>query len=184
MVSQTPPEILDGNAAARVAFEKHEGDSREALIDYGHALVSSLEFPSEFVQRTIWAEPAQSAKIRLAVDVRLFQHLKEAGEQGLSPSALAEETGLIVVLLERLIRHLVAMNLITFHNGVFLCTTLSNNLAEEKYQHSICFCHDVSRPSFNGFPDHFKNNGYLPPTLSGTDGPFQSAHKANQPFFD
>jgi hypothetical protein len=110
--------------------------------------------------------------------------LQEAGEQGLSPSALSEKTGINVVLLERLIRHLVAMNLITFHNGVFLATTLSNQLAADKYQDSICFCYDVSRPSFNGFPEHFKNNGYIPPSLSGTDGPFQSAHKTNQPFFD
>jgi hypothetical protein len=56
MVSQTPSEILDGITAARVAFEKNEAGSREALIDYSRALISSLEIPSEFVQRTFWAE--------------------------------------------------------------------------------------------------------------------------------
>ena len=56
MVSQTPSEILDGIAAARVAFENNEAGSREALIDYSRALISSLEIPSEFVQRTFWAE--------------------------------------------------------------------------------------------------------------------------------
>lgn len=56
MASQTPSEILDGIAAARVAFEKNEAGSREALIDYSRALISSLEIPSEFVQRTFWAE--------------------------------------------------------------------------------------------------------------------------------
>ncbi|KAJ5094095.1 hypothetical protein N7456_009956 [Penicillium angulare] len=184
MASQAPSEILDGIAAARIAFEKNEAGSREALIDYSRALISSLEIPSEFVQRTFWAEPAQSAIIRIAVDVKLFQHLEEAGNKGLSPSALSEKTGINVSLLERLIRHLVAMNLITFHNGVFLGTKLSNDLAAEKYQHSISFCYDASRPAFNGFPEHFKNNGYQPPTLSGLDGPFQSAHKTDRAFFD
>lgn len=120
----------------------------------------------------------------MAVDVRLFQHLQESGPNGLTPSDLSEKTGIDVSLLQRLTRHLVAMNLVTFHNGVFLATKLSNGLADEKYQHSISFCYDASRPSFNGFPQHFKQNGYKPPKLSGIDGPFQSAHSTDLPFFD
>ncbi|KAJ6090174.1 O-methyltransferase [Penicillium sp. IBT 16267x] len=46
------------------------------------------------------------------------------------------------------------------------------------------FCYDASRPSFNGFPEYFKKNGYKPPATSGTDGPFQSAHQTASPFFD
>jgi hypothetical protein len=76
------------------------------------------------------------------------------------------------------------MNLIILHDGAFFATGLSNGLAAENYQHSISFCYDVSRPSFNGFPEHFKKNGYKPPTLSGIDGPFQFAHNSELPFFD
>ncbi|KAJ5737056.1 uncharacterized protein N7483_002181 [Penicillium malachiteum] len=184
MATQTPSDILDGIATARVAFDNNEPGSREALIDYGRALIASLEIPSEFIQRTFWAEPAQSAIIRIAFDVRLFQHLEEAGAEGLSASVLSEKTGIDVTLLQRLIRHLVAMNLITFRDGAFRGTTLSNGLAAENYQHSVRFCYDTSRPAFNGFPEHFKKNGYTPPTLSGTDGPFQSAHHTDLPFFD
>jgi hypothetical protein len=56
MASPTPSEILDGIAAARIAFDKNEAGSREALIDYSRALIAALEIPSEFVQRTFWAE--------------------------------------------------------------------------------------------------------------------------------
>ena len=97
-----------------------------------------------------------SANTRLAVDVKLFQHLKESGDTGFSSSALSEKTGVDVVLLQGLTRHLVAMYLITYHNGAFHATKLSNSLAEENYQHSISFCYDVARPSFNGFPEFFK----------------------------
>jgi hypothetical protein len=125
-----------------------------------------------------------SANIRIAVDVKLFQHLKEAGDAGLSPEALSEKTGVDLVLLGRLARHLVAMYLITFHKGSFYGTTLSNGLAEQNYQESLCFCYDAARPSFNGFPAYFKKNEYKPPVPGGIDGPFQEAHNTQKPFFE
>ena len=49
-------EILDGISSARKAFENNEAGSREALIDYSRSLITSLEIPSDFIQRTFWAE--------------------------------------------------------------------------------------------------------------------------------
>ncbi|KIA75983.1 O-methyltransferase [Aspergillus ustus] len=157
--------ILEALATAGKAFDKNEAGSREALIDLGRALVAQLEIPSEFLQRTFWAEPAQSAIIRIAVDTRLFQHLQEAGTAGLTPVSLSSKTGIDVVLLQRLARHPVAMYLLAFEDGTFRATALSNGLAEENYQDSICFCYDTARPSFNGFPAHFKQRGYRSPEL-------------------
>jgi hypothetical protein len=125
-----------------------------------------------------------SANISIAVDVKLFQHLKEAGDAGLGAAALAEKTGIEPDLLQRLARHLVAMNLLTYHNGAFHATALSNGLAEEKYQHSISFCYDAARASFNGFPQFFKKTAYKSPVPGGLDGPFQDAHKTQLPFFE
>jgi hypothetical protein len=48
--------ILEGLATAGKAFEKNEAGSREALIDYSRALIAALEIPSEFIQRSFWAE--------------------------------------------------------------------------------------------------------------------------------
>ncbi|KAL4921359.1 S-adenosyl-L-methionine-dependent methyltransferase [Aspergillus aurantiobrunneus] len=176
--------ILEGLATAGKAFDKNEAGSREALIDLGRALVTQLEIPSEFLQRTFWAEPAQSAIIRMAVDTQLFQHLKDAGDAGLSAAALSSKTGINILLLQRLARHLVAMNLLSFHDDAFHATRLSNGLAEENYQHSICFCYDTARPSFNGFPEHFKARAYQSPSLGSLDGPFQQAHSTPLSFFD
>ncbi|KAL5347758.1 hypothetical protein ACLOAV_007167 [Pseudogymnoascus australis] len=183
MTSSSVSSILESLATAGKAFEKNEAGAREALIENSRALVAALETPSEFIQHSFWAEPAMSANIRLAVDVKLFQHLKDAGDTGLSASALCEKTAVDVVLLQRLMRHLVAMYLITCHNGAFYATTLSNGLAQENYQQCISFCYDVGRPSFNGFPEFFKKTEYKSPALGGTDGPFQDAHKTQLPFF-
>ncbi|KAL4819588.1 S-adenosyl-L-methionine-dependent methyltransferase [Aspergillus spinulosporus] len=176
--------IIESLKAAGKAYEQNEAGSRETLIDLGRALVTRLEIPSEFLQRTFWAEPAQSAIIRMAVDTGLFQHLREAGPEGLCAESLSQKTGIDSPLLERLARHLVAMYLLSYKNGAFRATGLSNGLAEENYQHSIRFCYDTVRPSFNGFPAYFKVRGYRSPKVGTMDGPFQNAHRSTLPFFD
>lgn len=120
----------------------------------------------------------------MAVDTQLFQHIKQAGDAGITSTALSSKTGIDVLLLERLARHLVAMNLLAFKDGAFHATSLSNGLAEENYQHSISFCYDTARPSFNNFPTHFKQRAYKSPELGSLDGPFQQAHNTSLPFFE
>jgi hypothetical protein len=108
--------------------------------------------------------------------------LRDAGDAGVDPDELAQKTGVDVVLLHRLMRHLTAMKVVSFSGGNYRGTTLSNGLAAERYQKSIDFCYDVARPSFNGFPEYFKRTDYKLPT-SLTDGPFQAAHATELPFF-
>ncbi|KAJ5187953.1 hypothetical protein N7491_004274 [Penicillium cf. griseofulvum] len=172
MATNSATFILQELPLAAKEFKNNEPGARESLIAHSRVLISALEVPSEFIQHTFWSQPALSSIIRLAVDVNIFQHLKDAGEKGIDSEALASKTGVDVSLLSRLASHLVAMNVITFQNGAFYGIDLSNSLAAEDYQHSIRFCYDVSRPSFNEFPEFFKSNGYKTPTLSGTDGPF------------
>lgn len=102
---------------------------------------------------------------------------------GLAPADLAEKTGVDIALLSRIVRHLIAMNLLSFRNGKIYGTHLSDGLAAENYQQSIDFCYDVARPSFNSFPDFFIQNGYKVPE-DANKGPFQAAHKTELPFFD
>ncbi|KAJ5488142.1 Winged helix-turn-helix transcription repressor DNA-binding [Penicillium expansum] len=158
-----PFSILKQLASTEKAFKDNEPGSREVLIAQSRALVAALEIPSEFIQRTFWAEPAQSAIIRLAVDVRLFQHLQEASPAGLSPKSLSEKTGVEGNLLIRLARHLVAMNVLAFYSGAFHGTTLSNGLIED---------------------DTNIKSAYRSPKLGGMDGPFQYAHGTDLRFFD
>ncbi|KAH8428364.1 uncharacterized protein LDX57_006065 [Aspergillus melleus] len=184
MSSPSVSAMLQDIASTGKALENNEAGAREGLIELGRALVAQLEIPSEFIQHSFWAQPAMSSIIRLAVDINLFQHLKEAGDAGFEPKLLSEKTGVDVILLQRLLRHLVTMHVIAYYNGTFQSTILSNELAKEKYQHSISFCYDASRPSFGGLPELFKKTGYKSPTLGGTDGPFQAAHNTQLPFFE
>jgi hypothetical protein len=48
--------ILERVTAAGKAYDGNELGSREALIELGRDLVAALEIPSEFIQRSFWAE--------------------------------------------------------------------------------------------------------------------------------
>jgi len=50
------PDILERVAAAGRAYEAEQIGSRESLIELGRDLVAALEIPSEFLQRSFWAE--------------------------------------------------------------------------------------------------------------------------------
>ncbi|KAJ5182715.1 O-methyltransferase [Penicillium capsulatum] len=184
MTSPAALATLQRLSTAAQGYEQNEAGAREALIEHSRALIADLEIPSEFLQRTFWAEPASSAIIRLGMDIKLFQHLRDAGDAGITPAALAAKTGVDTLLLQRLVRHLVSMHVVQFRNGAFHATKLAETLAAENYEHSIYNCYDVARPSFNLWPQHFRETGYKAPTPGGTDGPFQAAHKTNLPLWE
>ncbi|CAG8425938.1 unnamed protein product [Penicillium salamii] len=92
--------LLIEMASTAEALKNESPGSRQILIAQSHALIEALELPSEFVRRTFWAEPAESAAIHLAIDINLFQHLKET-PRGSDLLAIAVDPGLI----RRLARH-------------------------------------------------------------------------------
>lgn len=80
-------------------------------------------------------------------------------------------------------RHFFAMKLVTFNDGKFIGTRLSNSIAAENFQRSIDYCYDVIRPAYNAFPSFFRSHDYKM-TESLTNGPFQAAHNTDLPMFD
>lgn len=61
-------------------------------------------------------------------------------------------------------------------------TPLTDGLAEDRFQKSIEFCYEVSRPAFGAWPAFFASRGYRAGAVTPVDGPFQLAHrKAGDP---
>lgn len=175
--------MLDSIATLRTSYENDEPGSRDSLLEQTLALLGKLEIPSEFLQRTFWAEHSKGAVIRVCVDQKIFQHLRDA-PQGLTTAELAKKTGRPwdLKLLQRYLSHLVAMHVLSLSQGKWYGTPLTNGLAEENYQKSIEFCYDTGIPSFRGMPDWTKATGYQSPKTE-IDGPFQYAWKSKMPFF-
>ncbi|KAI2610039.1 putative O-methyltransferase [Hypoxylon fragiforme] len=182
-MASKPDDILAQLQVARAAYAKNKPGAREQLLNLGHALVSSLELPSEAIQRMGWAEPARAAHCRIAVDLNVFEHLKESGEHGISAKDLAEKTKADEVLLVRTLKHLAAMNIVA-ESGAdnYIGTRLSNAFTEPKYRDGLIYTYDVAGPSFRDLPEYLKSINYALPTKL-TDGPFQAAHKTQLPFF-
>ncbi|RDL36430.1 uncharacterized protein BP5553_05782 [Venustampulla echinocandica] len=78
-------------ATAGDSFVDNLPEAREILIDLCRLLIASLERPSEAVQRMGWAEPVRAAHCRLAVNIGLFEHLQDLGEDGITVKALAKD---------------------------------------------------------------------------------------------
>ncbi|KAI5921320.1 putative O-methyltransferase [Camillea tinctor] len=180
--SRTPEAILSELQTIGAAYAEKKPGAREQLINLSQALISSLELPSEAIQRMGWAEPARAAHCRIAVELKLFEALRDNGE-GLSAKELAAKANADDVLIARIIKHLVAMNVVG-EDGVdkFIATPLSNALTEPKYRDGIIYTYDVAGPSFRGLPEYLKSIKYAHPT-DLTNGPFQAAHKTQLPFF-
>ncbi|KAF3004510.1 hypothetical protein E8E14_009088 [Neopestalotiopsis sp. 37M] len=175
--------LLDSIANVRTAYENDAPGSRDSLLELTLGLLGKLEIPSEFLQRTFWAEPGKSALIKICVDLKIFQHLRDA-PQGLTTAELAEKTGKPwdLGLLKRYLNHLSAMHVLTLSQGKWHGTPLSNGLAGHNYQCAMEFCYDTGIPSWRKLPEWTASTGYQSPK-NDTDGPFQYAHNMKTPFF-
>ncbi|KAI8956424.1 putative O-methyltransferase [Daldinia sp. FL1419] len=169
--------ILSQLQAAGTSHKANTPGAREKLMSLSYDLISSLELPSEAIMRMGWAEPARAANCRTAVDLKIFDHLKESGEAGATAKELAVKCGANEVLISRTMRHLAAMNVINEKSeDTYSATPLAEALSESRYRDGILFLYDVAGVSFRHLPEYLKNTGYKLPT-SVTDGPFQAAHK-------
>ncbi|KAI1482509.1 putative O-methyltransferase [Daldinia eschscholtzii] len=182
-MSSTPEAILAQLQETGSAYAEKKPGAREQLLNLAYSLISSLELPSEAIQRMGWAEPARAAHCRIAVDLGLFESLKESGEPGISGKDLAAKADADETLIARTLKHLAAMNIVA-ETGAdkYVGTPLSNALTEPKYRDGIIYTYDVAGPSFRGLPRYLKSIKYALPTKL-TDGPFQAAHKTELPFF-
>lgn len=59
-------------------------------------------------------------------------------------------------------------------------TPLTDGLAEDRFQRSIEFAFDISRPAFSAWPAFFASRGYRHDVITPTDGPFQLAHRKGE----
>jgi hypothetical protein len=78
MANPSASAILDGIASSRAAFDNNEAGSRESLIDHGRALIAALEIPSEFIQRTFWAEVSSHWTFLEPTPARILTRIDES----------------------------------------------------------------------------------------------------------
>ena len=90
---ESVPTMLGAIASAGASYMLGKTGAREDLLEALRTLVAALELPSEFLQRTGWAQPAGHAAMRTFVDLDMFARLS-ARPEGQTVPELARQAGI------------------------------------------------------------------------------------------
>ncbi|KAL5341123.1 S-adenosyl-L-methionine-dependent methyltransferase [Aspergillus crustosus] len=150
-----------------------DGDRIKALRA-AYTLVSRLETPWDTVARLCLTEPALGACLKIARDLKLFERWDEIGEDAVcTAEELAKRVKSDEFLLRRILRHLVATNVVSEPSpGSFQQGSFSKSLIKPVYGDWINYLYDATLPCFYRTPEFLAKTGYQNPT-DPSDGIFQ-----------
>lgn len=116
--------LLEDITKAGKSYSQHEPGARERLLSLAYSLATAVELPSETIQRIGWAEvscaracgeeisvdltiiqPARFASTKIAVDLNLFEILKEKKDTGITTAELAKASNADPTLICKLLSH-------------------------------------------------------------------------------
>ncbi|KAI0015265.1 S-adenosyl-L-methionine-dependent methyltransferase [Xylariomycetidae sp. FL0641] len=172
---------IDGIGRSSFPFD---GDRIRALRA-AHALVARLETSWDTVARLVLAEPALGASLKTCRDLRLLEKWNEAGGDGSKTGAdLAVLTGCDPMLLNRMLRHMSATNMLEeTPTGEYLQTAFTKSLLEPVFGAWVDYLYDATLPCFYKMPEYLARTGYQNPT-NPNDGIFQYAKGFKGSLFD
>ncbi|KAA6411226.1 MAG: Winged helix-turn-helix transcription repressor DNA-binding [Lasallia pustulata] len=134
--------LLEDSATTGRSYVQDETGTREKLLSLTKSLSAAVELPSEAIQRMGWAEPARSAEVKIAGNLKLFDKLAEKEDVGLTAAELATESKADPILTSCIMRHLVAMNVVGEKGADhYVATPFSTALTEPKYRDGITYAY-------------------------------------------
>ncbi|GKZ38832.1 hypothetical protein AbraIFM66950_011355 [Aspergillus brasiliensis] len=162
-----------------------QGDSgaRLKLVDAVESLLAAVESPRETIWRYALRNSAGWAAIETAIDVGIFRLLAE-NNRPKSVQELASATGVDLVLLERIMRHLGAINaVVETKSGEYATNGFSFTLAHTKYSESFLAYAGSMYPANHAILKFLRQNNYQAPT-DGHHCPLQLAFNTPDAFFE
>lgn len=177
--------LLDQIVSTGKSYLDNEDDTaRLELQEKISRLSIQLESPAEFVTKLGFAEPARNAALRTALELGIFDILRNAQNHAVSVLDITNTTGADATLIARLLKHLSAFHIITESSAdSYTATPLSNTLCSVPgLRDGYKYFFDIAGPSFYSMPEYLKKTHYVSPK-DIADGPFQYAHKTDKPFF-
>jgi len=175
--------IIQNIAAVGKDFVLNKLGAREQLMNLAFSLAASLETPSEAIARIGWAEPANFAMVRIAIDLSIFETLKAAQGKSVTVTELSKPGNADPAFVLRMMRQMAAMNIVAeAAAGEFKATHLSDAFTEQRYRAGLIYTYDVAGPSFRQLPEFSKQTAYKNPD-NPVGGPFQFGHGTKDHFF-
>ncbi|RDK44403.1 o-methyltransferase [Aspergillus phoenicis ATCC 13157] len=166
-----------------LSFTLRQSGARLKLVDAAESLLAAVETPRETIWRYFLRSSTGWAAIETAIDLGIFRLLAEAG-QPKSVQELASATRADLVLIQRIMRHLGAINVvIETENGEYTTNCFSFTLAHTKYSDSFPAAMGSMYPPNLTIPKFLRQNNYQTPT-DGRHCPLQMAFNTTDAFFE
>ncbi|KAI4112941.1 MAG: hypothetical protein LQ345_005985 [Seirophora villosa] len=164
------------------SFE-NDGERSKAL-QAAYALVSRLETPWETVCRLAMTQPALGASLKIVKDLQLFEKWHGSGHVTLDYKELADLVRCDALLLERLVRHLSASNMLQeVSPGRFKQTAFTLALLQPIFGEWINYLYYATIPCFQKMPEYLAKTNYTNP-FDPDDGVFQYTKGCKGNLFD
>ncbi|OOF90203.1 hypothetical protein ASPCADRAFT_59926 [Aspergillus carbonarius ITEM 5010] len=146
------------------AFLAGQTTARQQLLEVIESLLAAVETPREAIGRHCWRSSTGFAAITTAIDLGIFCLLAE-NDQPKSVQELAQATGADFILLQRIMKHLAAINaVIETEAGEYTRNGLSHTLAHTKYADSFPVFMDCFYPTVLAIPKFLRQTKYRNPT--------------------
>jgi hypothetical protein len=193
--SQETLALLDSISQLGEGLRNGENGAREGLLGACSTLIAELSHPSETMLNLMWAQPTHHSILRMGVEVKLFDAMRDIDAAGSKTAEIAAKctrnvdpvlvgttppyTCFLAAQLRtsigRMLRHLASMGTVRETGpDTYAPTPTSKALAEPAYQDTIVYIVDDFHPALQGIPSYFNTHGFKCPS-SGIDGPFQHA---------
>ncbi|KAL8670613.1 MAG: hypothetical protein Q9168_004862 [Polycauliona sp. 1 TL-2023] len=148
--------------------------TRQDLQGLTKQLGFALETPFETMNRLVIL-PFQHAVVRVAIDLKLFASVEEAGASGRNVDEIEADTGVDAILLLRLLRTLAAIGLLRqVDEQHWAATNLTHSCTNPTVESGLKFMFDFIGPVFQSLPPSLAKRKYRCPTA--TEGPLQDAY--------
>ncbi|KAK0511168.1 hypothetical protein JMJ35_006720 [Cladonia borealis] len=161
----------------------NDGERNKALLA-AYALINRLESPWETVCRLAMTQPALGASLKVVKDLKLFETWHQQGDIAMTHKELAKLVTCNELLLQRLVRHLAANNMLEeVSPGRFTQTAFTLALLQPVFGEWINYMYDATIPCFHKMPEYLAETGYLNPT-DPENGVFQYTKGSTGNLFD
>ena len=150
-----------------------KGNALRSLAQQSQRLASASTSPADAFSDFTF-QPLANACVRVAISVGLFKHLSDTGP--MSIDELSQKTGADIGLTARIVRALVAINVVDeSQKGLYKHTPLSKSYVDDSKRSWAVWMWDVMITASTGIGSYFENHALSIPT-DPKNAPFTWSH--------
>lgn len=158
--------------------------ARQEALGSARGLLQALESPVERILQDVVVNCSVLMALRMGVQLGIFTRVSQSAESGIAAEEIARTSGASLVLVEQVIRLLVASGYVKQEDAqTFKPSALTTVMADPTMEATTRACCDVGNLCALKAPEFFRRNNNQFPS-SAKDTPFQLAMNTNLGYFE